>query len=57
MLRAVGLLVSLPAVVVGLFAANFSGTLSFAGTALGIVAIVGFAMLATRWTEDHDVSD
>jgi len=54
-LRAVGLLFGLSAVLVGLFAGNLSGWLGAMLTVLGILAIIGFAMLATRWTEDHDV--
>lgn len=57
MLRVVGLLLAVPVAVTGLLAANLNGALSFAGTALGILAIIGFAVLATWWTEDHDVSD
>lgn len=57
MLRSVSFLLSLPAVVVGLLAANYWGQLSLIGTVLGILAIIAFAILATSWTEDHDVSD
>lgn len=57
MLRSVSFLLSLPAVVVGLLAANYWGQLSLVGTVLGILAIIAFAILATSWTEDHDVSD
>lgn len=57
MIRAASLVVGLSAVVAGLFAANWSGTLGYAGTVLGILAIIGFAVVAAGWTEDHDVSD
>ncbi len=50
-------LLSLPAVIVGLLVANHYGQLSPIVALLGILAIVGFAILATGWTEDHDVSD
>lgn len=53
MLRAVGLLLSLPAMIAGLLAANFNGAFSFAETMLGILAIISFAVLAVGWTEDH----
>ena len=50
-------LLSLPAVIVGLLVANHYGQLSPIVALLGILAIVGFAILATGWTKDHDVSD
>ena len=55
MLRAVSILLSLSIMVVGLLSAKLWGQLSIAGTVLGILAIVGFAIIATRLTEDHDV--
>ena len=57
MIRAASLLAGLSLIVAGLFAANWSGALSLVGTVFGIFAIVGFAVIATGWTEDHDVSD
>ena len=57
MVRSVSFLLSLPAVVVGLLVANYYGQLSPIVTLLGILAIIAFAILATSWTEDHDVSD
>lgn len=57
MVRSKSLLLSLPAVIVGLLVANHYGLLSPIVALLGILAIVGFAILATGWTEDHDVSD
>ena len=57
MLRAVSFIVSIPAMVVGLFAANYGGALSLAGTLLGILAIISFAVIATGWTQDHDVAN
>jgi hypothetical protein len=44
-------------VVVGLLVANYYGQLSSIAALLGILAIIGFAILATTWTEDRDVSD
>jgi 1,4-dihydroxy-2-naphthoate octaprenyltransferase len=57
MVRSKSFLLSLPAVIVGLLVANHYGQLSPIVALLGILAIVGFAILATGWTEDHDVSD
>jgi 1,4-dihydroxy-2-naphthoate octaprenyltransferase len=57
MVRSKSFLLSLPAVIVGLLVANHYGHLSPIVALLGILAIVGFAILATTWTEDHDVSD
>ena len=57
MVRSKSFLLSLPAVIVGLLVANHYGQLSSIVALLGILAIVGFAILATGWTEDHDVSD
>jgi 1,4-dihydroxy-2-naphthoate octaprenyltransferase len=57
MVRSVSFLLSLPAVVVGLLVANYYGQLSSIAALLGILAIIGFAILATTWTEDRDVSD
>lgn len=57
MLRAVSLLFSIPAMVATLLAANFSGALSFVETAVGILAIISFAVIAIGWTEDRDVSN
>ena len=41
---------------IALFAANYSGELGFVETTLGILAIIGFAIIATGWTVDHDIS-
>jgi len=38
-----------------LFAANASGEMSLVETLLALLAIVGFAVIATGWTIDHDV--
>jgi len=57
MFRAASLLFSLLVTPVALFAANYSGALSLVETMLGIFAIIGFAIIATGWTVDHDVSD
>ncbi len=57
MVRSVTFLLGLPAVIVGLLVANYYGQLSPIVALLGIPAIIAFAILATRWTEDHDVSD
>ena len=57
MLRAVSFIVSIPAMVVGLFAANCGGALSLVGTLLGILAIISFAVIAIGWTQDHDVAN
>jgi hypothetical protein len=57
MFRPVSILVSVPIMVVGLLSASFWEQLSVAATLFGILAIVGFAVIATRLTEDHDVSD
>lgn len=57
MVRSKSFLLSLPAVIIGLLVANHYGQLSPIVALLGILAIVGFAILATGWTEDHDVSD
>ena len=57
MIRSISLLLGLPAAVVGLVAGNLSGSLGVVATVLAILAIIGFAVLAARWTEDHDVSD
>jgi len=57
MVRSVSLLLSLPIMVAGLLVAGYYGQLSLVATLLGILAIVVFAILATGWTEDHDVSD
>jgi 1,4-dihydroxy-2-naphthoate octaprenyltransferase len=57
MVRSKSFLLSLPAVIVGLLVANHYGHLSPIVALLGILAIVGFAIVATTWTEDHDVSD
>ena len=57
MVRSKSFLLSLPAVIVGLLVANHYGQLSPVVALLGILAIVGFVILATGWTEDHDVSD
>lgn len=40
---------------VALSALNCSGVLGLVGTMLGILAIIGFAIIATGWTVDHDV--
>jgi hypothetical protein len=57
MIRAASLLFSLLVTPIALFAANCSGELSFAEAMLGIFAIISFAIIATGWTVDHDVSD
>lgn len=57
MIRAASILFSLSVMAVALFAANFSGELSLIESTLGILAIISFAVLATGWTIDHDVSD
>ncbi len=57
MVRSVSFLLSLPAVVVGLLVAHYYGQLGPIATLLGILAIIAFAILATTWTEDHDISD
>ena len=57
MIRAASLLFSLLVTPVALFVANFGGELGLAETMLGIFAIIGFAIIATGWTVDHDVSD
>jgi hypothetical protein len=57
MVRSVSLLLSLPVMLAGLLVAGYYGQLSLVATLLGILAIVVFAILATGWTEDHDVSD
>ena len=57
MIRTVSLLFSLPTVVAGLLVAYFFGQLGLVGTTLGIVSIICFAVIATSWTEDHDVPD
>ena len=57
MIRAASLLFSLLVTSIALFAANYSGELGLAETMLGIFVIIGFAIIATGWTVDHDVSD
>lgn len=57
MRRAVGLLFSVPAIIVALVVANLIGQPGIVGTTLGILAIISFAVIATGWTEDHDISD
>lgn len=57
MIRAASLVFSLLVTPIALFATNYSGELSFAETMLGIFAIISFAIIATGWTVDHDVSD
>ncbi len=57
MVRSVSFLLSFPIMVIGLLVANYCGQLSLVATLLGILAIVAFAVFATGWTEDHDVSD
>ena len=57
MIRAASLLFSLLVMPIALFAANYSGELGLVETMLGILAIIGFAIIATGWTVDHDVSD
>lgn len=56
MIRAVSLL-SLPTIFIVLLIAYFFGRLGLIGTTLGILAIICFAVIATGWTEDHDVPD
>ena len=57
MFRAIGLLLGVPALLLALFVGKFSEELTFVEIMLGIFAIVGFAVLATGWTVDHNVSD
>lgn len=57
MIRAASLLFSLLVTPVALLVANYGGELSLAETMLGIFAIISFAIIATGWTVDHDVSD
>jgi hypothetical protein len=57
MVRSVSFLISVPVVIVALLLAHYWGQLSLVATLLGILAIIAFAILATGWTEDHDVSD
>ena len=55
MIRAASLLLGLPVLAIGLFAANISGGLNLVETLVGILAIISFAVIATGWTIDHDV--
>ena len=55
LIRAASLLLGLPVLAIGLFAANISGGLNLVETLLGILAIISFAVIATGWTIDHDV--
>jgi hypothetical protein len=55
LIRAASLLLGLPVLAIGLFAANVSGGLNLVETLLGILAIISFAVIATGWTIDHDV--
>lgn len=57
MIRAASLVFSLLVTPIALFAANYSGELGVVETMLGILAIISFAIIATGWTVDHDVSD
>lgn len=57
MIRAASLVLSLLVTPIALFAANYSGELGVVETMLGILAIISFAIIATGWTVDHDVSD
>jgi hypothetical protein len=57
MVRAAGLLLGLPTMVAGLLVAKHYGHLGLVVTLLGVFAIIGFAIVATGWTEDHDVPD
>jgi hypothetical protein len=57
MIRAASILFSLPVMAVALFVAHFSGDVSPIEAMLAILAIVCFAVIATGWTVDHDVSD
>ena len=57
MFQPASILLSVPIVVVGLLSASSWGQLSVAVALFGILAIVGFAIIATRSTEDHDVRD
>jgi ABC-type dipeptide/oligopeptide/nickel transport system permease subunit len=56
-IRAVSLLVSLPAIIIALVVANRFGQLNLVETTLGILAIICFAVIATGWTEGHDITD
>ena len=55
MIRAASVLFSLPAIVVALLAANAFGELSLVETALGVLAIISFAVIAAGWAIDRDV--
>jgi hypothetical protein len=57
MIRAASLLFTLLVMLIALFAAGYGGELGLVETMLGILAIVSFAVIATGWTVDHDVSD
>jgi hypothetical protein len=54
--RAAGFLLGLPTMVAGLLVAKHYGHLGLVMTLLG-GAIVGLAIVATGWTEDHDIAD
>lgn len=54
MLRAASLLLGLPALVVVLVAANLGGGIGLVETLLAILVIIGFAIIASGWTIDHD---
>jgi hypothetical protein len=55
-IRAISLLLS-PAIAIVLLAGNLGGQLGLIEMLLGILAIIGFAIVATGWTIDHDVSE
>ncbi len=55
MFGAASFLVGLPAVFIGLVAADFGGAISLVAILRGAVAIISFAVIAAGWTIDHDV--
>jgi len=57
MIRVASLLFALLVTLIALFVASYGGELGLVETMLGIFAIVSFAVIATGWTVDHDVSD
>ena len=56
MIQTASLLFTFLATPIALSALNCSSELGLVGTMLGIVAIIGFAIIATGWTVDHDIS-
>jgi branched-subunit amino acid transport protein AzlD len=55
MSRAAGVLFSLPAIVVALLVANTFSELNLVETMLGVLVIIGFAVIAAGWAIDRDV--